>query len=196
MSWIGACSRYIRSYLAALLLGAGATVAVIVVVLGGQAALSTTAFCTGCHSMSYPAEELRKSTHYGALGADPECKDCHIPQGLGNFHLAVWTHIVDGTRDLIAEFTHDYSDKKKFNKRRLEMAHTARLSLKALDSITCRGCHKNSRPPGKSAKAAHKKMATEGATCIDCHQNLVHKEVDETDLDASLAQGRMVLRED
>jgi nitrate/TMAO reductase-like tetraheme cytochrome c subunit len=39
-------------------------------------------------------------------------------------------------------------------------------------------------------------MRTEGATCIDCHQNLVHKEVDETDLDASLAQGKMVIREE
>ncbi len=196
MSWIGAFSGYIRSHVGALVLGAGATVAVIVVVFGGEAALSTTAFCTSCHSMSYPAEELRKSTHYGALGADPECKDCHIPQGLTNFHLAVWAHIVDGSRDLMAEFTHDYSDKKKFNARRLEMAHNARLSLKAHDSITCRDCHKNSRPPGKSAKAAHKKMETEGATCIDCHQNLVHREVDETDLDASLAEGQMVIREE
>ncbi|MEE8254180.1 MAG: NapC/NirT family cytochrome c, partial [Nitrosomonadaceae bacterium] len=46
------------------------------------------------------------------------------------------------------------------------------------------------------AKAAHKKMETEGATCIDCHQNLVHKEVDETDLNASLIQAKMVVREE
>ncbi len=196
MYWIGACSRYIRTYLVALLLGAGTAVAVTVVVIGGEAALSTTAFCTSCHSMSYPAEELRKSSHYGALGADPECKDCHVPQGLPNFHLALWAHVVDGTRDLVAELTHDYATKKKFNERRLEMAHTTRLGMKALDSITCRACHKNSRPPGKSPKAAHKKMETEGATCIDCHQNLVHREVDETDLDASLAQGKMVIREE
>ena len=146
--------------------------------------------------MSYVAEEMRKSTHYGALGADPGCKDCHIPQGISNFHLAVRAHLVDGTRDLIAELTHDYSNKKKFNERRLEMAHTARLNLKLLDSITCRTCHENTRPPGKSAKAAHRKMETEGATCIDCHQNLAHEEVDETDLDASLAQGKMVIREE
>ena len=54
---------------------------------------------------------------------------------------------------------------------------------------------KNTRPPGASAKAAHKKMETEGATCIDCHQNLVHKKVPEHDLNASLAQGRPVLKE-
>jgi len=37
-------------------------------------------------------------------------------------------------------------------------------------------------------------METEGATCIDCHQNLVHKAVDETDLNASKLQGEMVVR--
>ena len=39
-------------------------------------------------------------------------------------------------------------------------------------------------------------METEGATCIDCHQNLVHKKVPEHDLNASLAQGKMVLKEE
>jgi hypothetical protein len=38
-------------------------------------------------------------------------------------------------------------------------------------------------------------MQSEGATCIDCHQNLVHKKVPEHDLNASLAQGRPVLKE-
>ena len=54
----------------AFLLGAVVAVAVIAAVIGGEAALSSTAFCTSCHSMSYPAAELKKSTHYGALGAD------------------------------------------------------------------------------------------------------------------------------
>ncbi len=146
--------------------------------------------------MSYPAEELRKSDHYGALGANPECKECHIPQGFSNFHLALQTHIVDGARELVLEFTNDYSDIKKFNQRRLQMAHHARLNMKRWDSVTCRDCHRDPYPPGKDAKAAHKKMETEGATCIDCHQNLVHREVDETDLDASLALGKMVIREE
>ena len=38
-------------------------------------------------------------------------------------------------------------------------------------------------------------METEGATCIDCHQNLVHKAVAETDLNASRTQKKMVLKE-
>lgn len=188
--------RHFRERGGALLLGAVVAAGLIVALLAGEAALSTTRFCTSCHSMSYPAEELRKSSHYGALGADPGCKDCHIPQGLSNFHLAVATHVVNGARDLMLEFTHDYSDLRKFNSRRLEMAQIARMQMKDRDSLTCRGCHKDSRPPGKDAQAAHAKMRTQKATCIDCHQNLVHKEVPETDLDASLAQGTMVLKKD
>jgi cytochrome c-type protein NapC len=166
----------------------------VAVVFGGEAAVSTTEFCTSCHSMTYPAEELRSSSHYGALGANPGCKDCHIPQGFKNFHLAVATHVVDGARELYMEFAEDYSTLEKFNERRLIMAHDARMNLKKWDSRTCRDCHKNPQPPGADAKAAHKKMETEGATCIDCHQNLVHKEAPETDLNESIKQGKMVLK--
>ena len=187
--------HYIKSRFGAVMLGAVGLLGLMAIIVGGESAISTNAFCTSCHSMSYVRDELRKSDHYGALGADPGCKDCHIPQGLSNFHLAVQTHVIDGAREFYLELTNDYSTKKKFNERRLEMAHYARMNLKKWDSVTCRACHKNARPPGKSAKAAHRKMETEGATCIDCHQNLVHAEVEETDLDASLAKGEMVIRE-
>jgi nitrate/TMAO reductase-like tetraheme cytochrome c subunit len=191
MSW-----RYVKASAAAMLAGAGIALALMAAVLGGEAVLSTKAFCTSCHSMTYPAQELGKSSHYGRVGADPECRNCHIPQGLANFHRAVWAHLVYGTRDLIAEFTHDYSNLKAFNARRLEMAHFARMVMKGEDSLTCRECHRNPRPSAPEGKEAHGKLASAGATCIDCHQNLVHREVPETDLDKSLAQGRMVLKED
>jgi cytochrome c-type protein NapC len=101
---------------------------------------------------------------------------------------------VDGARELYLELVNDYSTLEKFNERRLIMAHDARLNLKKWDSITCRTCHKDPQPPGESAQTEHKKMQTEGATCIDCHQNLVHEEVPMTDLNASLAAGKMVLK--
>lgn len=192
----GSLRQYLWERGGALLLGAGGAVVLVAAMFSGEAALSTTRFCLSCHSMAYPAEELKKSSHYGALGANPGCKDCHIPQGLANFHLALATHVVDGARELVLEFKHDYSDIKKFNARRPEMAHDARMNLKRWDSVTCRACHKDPQPPGSDAKAAHEKMRTQKATCIDCHQNLVHKEVPETDLDASLAQGKMVLKKD
>jgi cytochrome c-type protein NapC len=187
---------YLKSNRAPMSVGAGLALLGLGIVFGGEAALSTNSFCLSCHSMSYVGEELRKSTHYAALGADPGCKDCHIPQGFTNFGLALQAHAVDGTRELLVELTRDYPDVASFDARRLEMAHHARMTMKRWDSITCRACHRNPRPPGASARADHEKMKTEGKTCIDCHQNLVHKEVDETDLDASLAQGKMVIREE
>lgn len=179
-----------------LLVGGLLGILLVAVVFGGEAALSTEEFCTSCHSMTYPQEELRMSTHYGALGVNPGCKDCHIPQGIENFHLAVATHVIDGARELYLELVNDYSTLEKFNERRLEMAHDARMNLKKWDSVTCRTCHKKPAPPGDDAQAAHKKMETEGATCIDCHQNLVHEEVPMTDLNASLTAGKMVLKQD
>jgi cytochrome c-type protein NapC len=143
--------------------------------------------------MTYPQKELKQSTHYGALGANPGCKDCHIPQGFKNFHLALYTHAVDGARELYLEMMNDYSTLEKFNERRLIMAHDARMNLKKWDSVTCRDCHRDPNPPGADAKEAHEKLKTEGATCIDCHQNLVHEEAPRTDLNASLAAGKMVL---
>lgn len=174
--------------------GAGGLLALLIIVFGGEAALSTTAFCTSCHSMSYPYKELQESPHYGVFGLDPGCKDCHIPQGLANFPKAVYTHVVDGARELYLELTEDYSTLEKFNERRLGMAHHARLNLKGWDSITCRRCHQNPRPAAKSGQRAHKNLE-KGWTCIDCHQNLVHAEVAFTDLDASIRKGKMVTME-
>jgi len=166
----------------------------IAMVFGGEAAVSQTEFCISCHSEIYPYEELKKSSHWGALGADPGCKDCHVPQRFKNFHKAIYTHVVDGVPFLIKEFTTDYSTVEKFNEHRPEAAFRARMKLKEWDSLTCRACHKNVKAPGASAKAAHAKMQSEGATCIDCHQNLVHKKVPEHDLNASLAQGKPVAK--
>jgi len=178
-----------------LITGAVLGILSVAVVFGGEAAISTTEFCVSCHSETYPYEELKKSSHWGALGADPGCKDCHVPQGFFNFHKAVYTHVVDGLPFLIMEFTEDYSTIEKFNEKRPEAAYRARMKLKEWDSVTCRRCHQNVKAPGASAKAAHAKMQSEGATCIDCHQNLVHKKVPEHDLNASLAQGKAVLKE-
>lgn len=176
-----------------LLTGGLLGIVLVAVVFGGEAALSTEEFCTSCHSMTYTQTELKDSTHYGALGVNPGCKDCHIPQGFKNFHLALYTHAVDGARELYLELVNDYSTLEKFNERRLIMAHDARMNLKKWDSVTCRDCHRDPNPPGADAQEAHKKLKTEGATCIDCHQNLVHEEVAKTDLNASLAAGKMVL---
>lgn len=174
----------------------GAAVITLIVSFGSigvERELSTTSFCTSCHSMTYPYEELKESTHYGALGMNPGCGDCHLPP---QFYLRVESHIVDGARELLAQFTHDYSTKEKFDERRAINAHMARMNLRKWDSASCRVCHKKPKPSTDEAEAAHKKMETEGATCIDCHQNLVHEEVPEEDIVKGMAEGKIVLKKE
>ncbi len=158
---------------------------------GAERLFSSNKFCTSCHSMSYPNEELKESTHYGALGINPRCEDCHLP---ANFLLRVESHIIDGTRGLIGEFRHNLKTKEGFDEHRAEYAHNARVNLRKWDSSPCRDCHKNVKPSSEDAERKHRKMETEGATCIDCHQNLVHDEVPEEDIVKGMAEGRIVLK--
>jgi len=174
--------------------GLGAVLALVLSfgVIGGEKYLSSDGACLSCHSMSYNAKELRDSSHYGALGVNPGCQDCHLPP---NFFLRVESHVVDGARALIGEFNRDLSTKENFDKYRAEYAHNARINIKKWDSASCRACHKEPRPSSDEAALEHKKMKTEGKTCIDCHQNLVHEKVPVEDLDKGLAQGKIVLKE-
>jgi len=155
---------------------------------------SSTSFCLSCHSMSYVNDELRESTHFdSAIGPAPDCQDCHLPP---QFFLRVESHVVDGIRAVIGEFKHDLSTKEGFDEYRHEYAHNARMRLKQWNSSPCTYmCHKNPVPSSDEAEMEHKKMKTEGATCIDCHQNIVHEEVPEEDLDAGWREGRIVLKE-
>lgn len=164
-----------------------------VVVVETEEYLSSTPFCLSCHSMTYLDDELQESSHISALGIDPECQSCHLPPG---FIARSVSHVVDGTRALIGELKHDLSTKEKFDEHRAEYAHNARMSLRKWDGSPCRVCHTNVRPSSDEAEIEHKKMETEGLTCIDCHQNLVHDEVPEEDLVQGMKEGRIVLKPD
>ena len=177
--------------------GVGITAAIClitpVVIVETEEYLSSKPFCLSCHSMSYVQTELDESDHISSLGIDPECQSCHLPP---DFIGRVISHVVDGTRALIGEMKHDLSTKENFDKYRAEYAHNARIGLKRWDSSPCRTCHKNVRPSSDEAEMEHKKMETEGLTCIDCHQNLVHDEVPEEDLVQGMKEGRIVLKPD
>lgn len=166
------------------------TLALTLGAIGGEKYLSSDKLCLSCHSMSYNAEELRESSHYSALGINPGCQDCHLPP---NFFLRVESHVVDGARAIIGELKHDLSTKENYDQHRAEYAHNARMNLKKWDSASCRACHKDPQPSSDEAALEHKKMKTEGKTCIDCHQNLVHDPKPKEDLDQGMAQGRIVL---
>jgi len=165
-----------------------------IIYLAGKAdsVLSSDGACTYCHSMRYAAAELKKSAHYGTLGIDPGCADCHLPAGLyGRFKA----HFFDGARSLYGEIFHDTNSVEKYELYRDEQAHRARVRIKQLDSSPCRSCHKNPRPFAGRGKEEHLKLKSGKFTCIDCHQNLVHKPTPVEDIGRGMREGRIVAAE-
>lgn len=160
-------------------LGAGG----ILVSLEVNRATSTDAFCTSCHSMTFVANDphfTRSGHRVNSEGVRPSCGDCHIPRT--NWFVETYTHAKSGLRDVIAETTHNYSDPKIWEERRVALAHEVRNVMRAEDSVTCRSCHDAAaiKPKSERGQAAHALLRDSRATCIDCHFNLVHAPVPPT----------------
>lgn len=142
---------------------------------------NTDAFCTSCHlTGEYIAKSetyLASSHRNRASGVEPGCADCHIPKGLV---LATWTHVIKGVQDLYGEIAYDYEDPEVWEERRPELAYAVRDWMRATDSATCRSCHDEGsiEPKRKRGQRQHANAREEGMTCIDCHYNLVHDEVE------------------
>jgi cytochrome c-type protein NapC len=161
------------------LAGAAALIASVEV----NRATGTDAFCTSCHSMTFVGNDpvlLHSAHRTNSEAVRPSCGDCHIPKS--NWFVETWTHLREGARDVVAEYTHDFSDPKVWEARRIALAHEVRLTMRAQDSVTCRGCHdaKLIAPKSERGKAAHALMREGRMTCIDCHFNLVHAPVPPT----------------
>ncbi len=145
---------------------------------------NTDAFCTSCHlTGEYIAKSeayLTSSHQTRSGGVRPGCADCHIPEGLVP---ATWIHIVKGIQDLYGEFRYDYENEEVWKERRPELAFAVRDWLRANDSVTCRSCHEEAsiKPKRKRGQRQHTEAREQGMTCIDCHYNLVHEEVEPRD---------------
>ncbi|HZD89463.1 MAG TPA: NapC/NirT family cytochrome c [Pseudolabrys sp.] len=141
---------------------------------------STDAFCTSCHSMQFVANDplfIHSKHHSNAIGVQPSCGDCHIRRA--NWFLETYDHVTSGVRDVVAEYTHNYSDPQVWGRRRIELAHEVRATMRKQDSVTCRSCHDAAsiQPASERGQAAHALMREGRMTCIDCHFNLVHAPV-------------------
>jgi cytochrome c-type protein NapC len=166
--------------LALLVVGAVLGAGGIIVSLKVNRATSTDAFCTSCHSMAGLASDphfVTSAHRANSEGVRPTCGDCHIPKT--NWFVETYTHVSSGTRDVIAEYTHNFSDPKIWEARRVELAHEVRAVMRSQDSVTCRGCHDAGviQPISERGRAAHALLRERRMTCIDCHFNLVHAPV-------------------
>lgn len=176
---------------------------VAVILIGGLIAfepvtrnlVASETVCSYCHlEREYvPAARLSFSTPHPAppeegepeagepqTGKDlAQCVDCHLPEGF----LAsafMYTHVASATdlfghfRDRDAERAGDWIPPSAAR------AYRMRDRLFEYDSITCRTCHIEAeiKPKRKRGKRAHAKALENKETCVECHDNLVHRYID------------------
>jgi nitrate/TMAO reductase-like tetraheme cytochrome c subunit len=92
--------------------------------------------------------------------------------------MAMWDHFL-GTSDLIA-FLQGVRTPEDFEEVRAEAADRVRMAMLANDSKHCRTCHvmEAIQPERRRGQRQHAEALETGTTCIACHYNLVHKEVE------------------
>ena len=136
---------------------------------------SSEAFCTSCHEMSAPAQELKQTVHSSnEFGIRAGCSDCHLPPTFG---AGLLRHIA-ASREVWGNLIGELNTPAKFEAHRLELAQKVWAELKANDSAECRSCHTPSamalakQPP--EAAEAHAGLPGSGLTCIDCHKGIAH----------------------
>lgn len=165
-------------FLVVIALGIGGLVGVPVADLTDQY-FSSNAFCAqGCHVMEATvAKELQDATHFTThTGVRPDCADCHVSEGLT---AAMWDHVL-GTKELYATVVLGIDTVEEFEAERVTAADRVRFRMLGNDSKNCRTCHVMDaiKPERKRGQRQHAAAKENGTTCIVCHYNLVHKEVE------------------
>jgi nitrate/TMAO reductase-like tetraheme cytochrome c subunit len=108
-----------------------------------------------------------------------KCVDCHLPEGWWNATYA-YTHFLSIT-DLFGHFRDREAERSAdWIPPRAATAYRVRDRMFEYDSATCRTCHIESeiKPERKRGINAHNLALEENKTCIECHYNLVHRQVD------------------
>jgi nitrate/TMAO reductase-like tetraheme cytochrome c subunit len=183
-----------RNVLIALVIGGLGGVGLMAFLIEFDHFTSSNQFCTSCHSMSYADASYQQSVHYSSSsGVRATCGDCHVSEGV---FAATWDHMI-GTRDLLKQlFGPDYDDPVVNMLHLPEAAFHARQWFKERDSATCRRCHELEAIQGERANtAAIHQEETEGKTCVECHYNLVHRQVPDEQTFKRGAWNRMVEEE-
>jgi nitrate/TMAO reductase-like tetraheme cytochrome c subunit len=137
--------------------------------------MDSEAFCTSCHSMNAPRQELALTVHWqNQFGVRARCSDCHVAP---TFAAGLVDHM-KGAGQVWGWMTGELDTPAKFEAHRLGLAQRVWKELKANDSAECRSCHTPaamnlSKQPADAA-SAHAALATSGLTCIDCHKGIAH----------------------
>jgi cytochrome c-type protein NapC len=147
--------------------------------------LASEAVCTYCHLESeyVPAARMSYSKPHPAKPKknekQAECVDCHLPKGFIATTYA-YTHYASVT-DLFGHFRdRDLEKAGKWIPPSAARSYRVRDRLFEYDSNTCRTCHIESeiKPKRKRGQKAHAKALKNKSTCIECHDNMVHRHVE------------------
>ena len=175
----------LRTWLAArrvaLLMLAGGALLGVALSAGGKVALDATnrtEFCISCHEMK--AQNFAEYSHTiharNRTGVKAGCADCHVPH---TFPDVLWRKI-GAANDVWQHLMGKIDTPEKFEAHRAELAHKVWRRMKETDSRECRSCHDAGAMladlQGKTAQKQHKRLQTDGKTCIDCHYGIAHKE--------------------
>ncbi|MEE9295029.1 MAG: NapC/NirT family cytochrome c, partial [Phycisphaerae bacterium] len=141
--------------------------------------------CSYCHlEREYnPTARLSFSKPHPATPKAGEevarCVDCHLPEGFWATTFA-YTHFASAT-DLFGHFRDRASERAgDWIPMSAARAYRMRDRLFESNSVTCRTCHIESeiKPKRKRGQKAHAKALENKETCIECHDNLVHRYVE------------------
>jgi len=190
---VGLLTKFLRYRLIVRVAIAAGSVLVVSVVFGlafvyeplTRNVISQDALCNNCHLPSEynPDARLSATRPHPAQPDEPQsqakCVECHLPEGRWNStyaytHFFSLTDLFGYTRDLAQERSDEWIPP------RAATAYRVRDRLFENDSSTCRSCHVEAeiKPTRTRGINAHKLALEESKTCIECHNNLVHRRVD------------------
>jgi cytochrome c-type protein NapC len=143
---------------------------------GSMKFAETDSFCTSCHEMTQPYQELTSSPHFSnEFGIQASCGNCHVPP---TFFAGLSRHI-QAYAEVWGHMRGELNTPVKYEAHRAQLAQKIWTELKANDSAECRSCHTPSqmafaKQPADAA-TAHQSLKQSGTTCIDCHQGVAHR---------------------
>jgi len=163
-------------------------VGVVIVVVGAALAIgpitrniiAQDGVCLACHAPTDPSLEV--SARHPADTDKPAaaCAACHIRPGFTGAIYA-FGHFTNLT-DFYGRFRSAYADRpgEKWIAPLARRAYRTRDGMRAANTAACRSCHieEDIKPKKKRGQRAHAEALEEKLSCINCHYNLVHREVD------------------
>ncbi len=142
-------------------------------------AYEVTVGCAECHA--FPYEEYRESAHYdNDRDIRPGCVGCHTPHSVREILAWKFFYLNQGTlgESPFHAISNSLRDIPEWEKLRVKLAGRVRQQMLDENSAKCKVCHKTESEWFTGIKR-HQIMLKEGnKTCIECHYNLVHEDVD------------------